>query len=110
MIPTYNVAHNYSSGSLDMARAWASLGKKKEALAIINQMWKNSAQYMKWFCSLEDYRFNSAKHDCLMHFYILEQLAGLTETIDEKLYEQRMKELTILGNFYEQRGGRLYEE
>ena len=110
MIPSYNVAHNYSSGSLDMARAWASLGKKKEALAIINQMWKNSAQYMKWFCSLEDYRFNSAKNDCLMHFYILEQLSALTETIDEKLNEQRMNELTILGNVFEQRGGRIYEE
>ncbi len=110
MIPSYNVAHNYSSGSLDMARVWASLGKKKEAIAIINKMWQNSAQYMKWFCSLEDFRFNSAKNDCLMHFYILEQLAGLTEAIDEKLYDQRMKELTILGNFYEQRGGKIYEE
>ena len=110
MIPSYNVAHNYSSGSLDMARVWASIGKKKEAIAIINKMWQNSAQYMKWFCSLEDFRFNSAKNDCLMHFYILEQLAGLTEAIDEKLYDQRMKELTILGNFYEQRGGKIYEE
>ncbi len=110
MIPSFNVAHNYSSGSLDMARTWASLGKKKEALNIINQMWKNSVQYMKWFCSLEQYRFESAKHDCLVNFYILEQLASLTEIVDEKTYERQMKELTLLSNIFEQRGGKLYED
>jgi phage shock protein PspC (stress-responsive transcriptional regulator) len=45
-LPTYNIPHNYSSGSLDLARAWAALGDKKQALEIIKSMWKNSAQYM----------------------------------------------------------------
>ena len=103
MIPSFNVAHNFSSGSLDMARTWASLGHKKEALNIINQMWKTSVQYMKWFCSLEQYRFDAAKHDCMVNFYILEQLASLTEIVDEKTYNQQMKELTLLGNIFEQR-------
>jgi hypothetical protein len=110
MIPSYNVAHNYSSGSLDMARTWASLGHKKEALSIISQMWKTSTQYMKWFCSLEQYRFEAAKNDCLIHFYVLEQLASLTETIDQQTYDKQLKELTLLGNIFEQRGGQLYEE
>ena len=110
MIPSFNVAHNFSSGSLDMARTWASLGHKKEALNIINQMWKTSVQYMKWFCSLESYRFDAAKHDCMVNFYILEQLASLTEIVDEKTYNQQMKELTLLGNIFEQRGGKIYED
>jgi hypothetical protein len=108
MIPSFNVAHNYSSGSLDMARTWASLGNKKEALNIINKMWKNSVQYMKWFCSLEQYRFDAAKHDCLVNFYILEQLASLTEIVDQTTYDKQMKELSLLGNIFEQRGGKLY--
>jgi hypothetical protein len=107
-IPSYNVAHNYTSGSMDMARSWASLGNKKEAMNIINKMWKNSVQYMKWFCSLEQYRFDAAKHDCLVNFYILEQLASLTEIVDQTTYDKQMKELSLLGNIFEQRGGKLY--
>ncbi|MBQ7513454.1 MAG: hypothetical protein IJS95_03585, partial [Prevotella sp.] len=107
IIPVYNVAHNYSSGSLDMARAWATLGNKQEALKIINSLWRNSTQYMKWYCSLQGIRFESAKQDCLMHFYILQQVNALTEMVDQKLADQQMNELSLLGSFYEQKGGDL---
>ena len=105
MLPSYNVAHTYSSGSVDMARAWAVLGNKQEAITIIRDMWKNSVQYMNWYCSLEGYRFDSAQNDCMMHFYILQQLAALTETIDPKLYESQIKQLTMLSKTYEDKGG-----
>ena len=107
MIPTYNVLHNYSSGSLDLARGWAMLGKTKPALEIINSLWNNSSQYMKWYCSLSGFRFDSAKQDCLMHFYILQQINALTQTLDEKLADKQMKELTILGGIYQEKGGDL---
>jgi len=107
MIPTYNVPHNYSSGSLDMARAWTTLGQKKQAQTIINDLWKNSVQYMKWYCSLTDFRFESSKQDCLMHFYILQQVNALTQIVDPKLADKQMKELTILGTIYQEKGGDL---
>ena len=107
MIPTCNVPHNYSSGSLDMARAWTTLGQKKQAQTIINDLWKNSVQYMKWYCSLTDFRFESSKQDCLMHFYILQQVNALTQIIDPKLADKQMKELTILGTIYQEKGGDL---
>ena len=110
MIPDYNVPHNYSSGSMDLVRTWVALGNKKEALAIINKMWKNSAQYVRWFCTLDGFRFDSAKNDCLLHFYILEQLAAVTENVDEKCYQQQSKDLNMLAAAYEARGGRLYED
>jgi len=110
MIPTCNVAHNYSSGSLDMARSWAALGNKKEALSIIDAMWKNSCQYLRWYCSLDGFRFEGSKNDCLMHFYILQQMVMLTETIDHQRAEQQYKEMSLLSSFYEQKGGTLYEE
>ena len=107
MIPTCNVPHNYSSGSLDIARAWTTLGQKKQAQTIINDLWKNSVQYMKWYCSLTDFRFESSKQDCLMHFYILQQVNALTQIIDPKLADKQMKELTILGTIYQEKGGDL---
>ncbi len=107
MIPTYNVPHNYSSGSMDMARAWAMLGKKKQSLDILNSLWTNSVQYMKWYCSLTGFRFDSAQQDCLMHFYILQQINALTQTIEPKLAEKQLKELSILGTIYQEKGGDL---
>ena len=107
MIPAFNVPHNYSSGSLDMARAWTTLGQKKQALEIINSLWKNSVQYMKWYCSLTGFRFDSAKQDCLMHFYILQQVNALTQIADSKLADKQMEELSILGAIYQEKGGDL---
>ena len=57
---------------------------------------------------MEQYRFDAAKHDCLVNFYILEQLASLTEIVDQTTYDKQMKELSLLGNIFEQRGGKLY--
>ena len=110
MLPSYNIRHNFDSGSLDMARTWITLGNKKEAMNIIQQMWKSATQYMRWYCTLTDYRFDAAKMDCLRYFYIMEQLANLTQIVDEKAYQQQVKELNVLGNIYEQKGGKLYED
>ena len=110
MLPTYNVPHNYSSGSIDIARAWATLGQKKQALDIIDQMWHNSSQYLKWYCSLTGFRFDGAKSDCLLHLYILQQLATLTDSIDQKHADQQIRELNMLSSLYEQKGGNLYED
>ena len=110
MIPTYNVRHSYSSGSIDMARAWSVLGNKKEAMAIINDMWNNSEQYLKWYLSLTGFRFDGAKSDCLLHFYILQQLVSLTDGIDRAKADLQYKQLAVLSNIYEEKGGSLYEE
>ena len=110
MIPTFNVPHSYSSGSIDMARTWVELGKSKKALAIVDKLWNNSVQYLKWYYALTGFRFDSAKSDCLMHLYILQQLTALTDVIDQNQGEKKYKELTLLSSIYEQRGGSLYEE
>ena len=106
-LPTYNIPHNYSSGSLDMARAWAALGEKKQALEIIKSLWKNSAQYMFYYNSLEGFRFKSAENDAIMHFYILQQLASLSQNLDKTWTEARMLELSALVKQFEDKGGNL---
>jgi len=83
------------------------LGKNKQALEIIDSLWKNSVQYMKWYCSLSDYRFESSKQDCLMHFYILQQVNGLMQTIDQKKADKQLEELSILGTIFQEKGGDL---
>ena len=106
-VPSYNVPTNYSSGSLDMARAWVMLGNHKEALKIMNEMWKNSSQYMRWYCSLNGYYFESSANDCAIQIYIMQQLIALADSFDEKWADNRMKELTEIATVYQQKGGNL---
>ncbi len=107
MIPSYNVRYSYSSGALDLARAWATLGNKQEAMSIIDSMWKNSKQYMIWYCSLSGMRFDSSKNDCLMHFYIMQQLVSVAQVLDEKKADKMFMELNTIAKVYEDRGGNL---
>ena len=90
-----------------MARAWAALGDKKQAISIIKSMWTNSAQYMFYYCSLNGVRFKSAENDAVMHFYILQQLVGLAQTIDKSWSDERMVELGALVKLFEDKGGNL---
>jgi hypothetical protein len=106
-IPAYNVAHNFSSGSLDMARAWAILGNNKKALSIMNDLWKQASQYMMWYCSLDGFRFDSAQNDCAIQLYIMQQLVALGDTFDKKWSDKRLQELTNLMTLFEQKGGNL---
>ena len=106
-IPTYNVPHSYTSGSLDMARAWSALGDNKKAMDIIKPMWDNSAQYMFYYSSLNGVRFKSAENDAIMHFYILQQLVSLAQNIDKKWTDARVVELSALVKMFEDKGGNL---
>ena len=106
-IPTYNVPHSYSSGSLDVARAWIALGNNKKAMEIINALWLNSAQYTYWFNSLSGSAFNMSQDSWIMHFYIMQQLLGLVQNVDENWYESHYKELGAHAATFEQKGGKL---
>jgi hypothetical protein len=106
-IPDYNVPANYTSGSMDMARAWVALEKNKEALAILKKLWTNSEQYAQWYLNLDGYRFDSAQSDFIMHFYIMQQVLGLAETVDDKWYQTHMARLSELMTAFEAKGGKL---
>ncbi|MBQ9230846.1 MAG: DUF2723 domain-containing protein [Prevotella sp.] len=110
VLPAYNVPHNYSSGSLDMARAWAAMGNQKEAMKLINQLWKNSAQYVSWYVNLNSMQFSLSEDNCYMHIYILNQLLQLGSTIDEEWGDKREVTLSKMLDAFQAKGGRLGSE
>ena len=110
VLPAYNIPHNYSSGSLDMARAWAAMGNQQEAMKLINQLWKNSAQYVTWYCNLDGQQFNLSEDSCYMHIYILNQLLQLGSNIDEKWGEKCEATLSKILDAFQAKGGRLGAE
>ncbi len=107
-IPTFNVPHTYSSGSMDMARAWAALGNKAKAKEILEALFTNSAQYAYWYNTLDGSAFTMSQDSWLMHFYIMQQVLMVAESVDQKLYEAKVNELNALTRIFESKGGNLY--
>jgi len=106
-LPNYNVPVNYRSGSLDMAQAYASLGMKKQALDISNELWKTATQYLNFYFSLSPSRFNMSSSDCLTQFYVMQRVIATVEQTDTKYAGKLMQQLEQLYKRYEQRGGGL---
>ena len=90
-----------------MARAWVMLGNHKEALKLMNDLWKTSSQYMQWYCTLNGYYFDSSANDCAIQIYIMQQLVTLADSFDEKWADSHMKELGEMAAVYQQKGGDL---
>ena len=65
-IPGYNVPHDESSGSLDIAKALLANGREKEGEDIVEQVMKSSRQYFTWYINLPDSQFRSQYTKCLL--------------------------------------------
>lgn len=104
-IPTYNVAHNFRSGSMDIAQAYARLGEKEKAKEVIDDLWNTSVQYLEWYLSLNDQRFSQSHTDCITQLYVMQRLNHTTELIDEALAEKQMKQIEAYYARYTSRGG-----
>ena len=105
MLPSYNIPHDYQSGSMDLARAYALTGQNKKAQDLIDQLWRKSAEYMLWYCSLDGQRFESSQQECLLHTYILNQILSVQSAVDEKKGDEKEKQFQGLTKIYESKGG-----
>ena len=83
------------------------LGEKQKAMDIVKSLWKKSFQYMTYYNSLESSRFHASENDAVMHFYILQQLTSLAQTLDKDWTDDRMIELGRMVNQFESKGGNL---
>ena len=105
-LPAYNVPYNYASGSLDAARAYIMLDNKERAMEIMEKLWNNSVQYMRWYCSLTGTRFSSSQRECLMHLYILQNIVRESAMANSEWSEQKSVELENIADAYASKGGR----
>ena len=104
-LPTYNIPMNYMSGGTDIAKAYALLGMKKEALQCINEVWKNASQYANYYLGLTGIRFQQSNRDAMIQFSIMQQTADVTRLVDSKLAAQQTATLNKLYQRYIGMGG-----
>ena len=104
-IPVENVNVDYTSGSLDMVRAYAAIGDKKNAERLLNLLWEKSLQYLTYYTQLPPHLFNAAKQECYLHLYVMQHAAELCAVVNPKLAEKYSSDLNNAMLKYEQRGG-----
>ena len=104
-IPDYNVPHDFQGGSLDLVRTYLAIGDKAHAKKIIEQLWTKSSQYMKFFTSLPQKKFNASSRDCMLHLYLLETLHDFAMECDQNLAMRYAEEYEKLVQAYQMHGG-----
>ena len=109
-IPAFNVPHDFQSGSIDMARAYAQIGNTEKAKEVLTALWKNSDQSMTFYNSLDSQLFHSCVRNSQFHmFYVMRYLINIASQFDMELAEKYDRGLANHLNVYIKRGGPLPE-
>lgn len=107
-IPAYSVPHDYGSGSIEMARAYALIGNTEKALEVSAALWKNSDQSMTFYNSLSNRLFPSCVRNCQVQmFYVMRHLIDIASMCDIDVAKQYDSKLAEHLDKYIRRGGPL---
>ena len=83
--------------------------QNKKAQELLDQLWKKSAQYLQWYCSLDATRFASSQRECMIQLYIMNQLLNLQDEVDKSKSDQKENLLQSLSEIYYSKGGKFAE-
>lgn len=86
-VPAYNVPQVYESGAFDIAVAYASLGKKEDAIILLKYLTAESENYINWAFSLGIRRISIVQRDCLYKFWQWNLYNELMKEIDDEAYK-----------------------
>ena len=107
VLPEYNVPYGYVNGGLEFLDGYYQLGEKKKADALFNSLWKNSTQYMNWYLSLNQSRFNASQRDCMFHLFVMQRLVEIAAQYDEPFAKKKNAEMEKIMAAYTAKGGSL---
>ena len=108
-LPAYNIPMDFMSGGADLAKAYALLGKTKEAQAIIDSVWKNAYEHATYYLSLNGNNFAMSQRDVMTQLYILNNVRLVTEMIDMKKSKTQVDTIHRLTEVYYDKGGTPFE-
>ncbi len=96
MLPSFNIPHDWSTGSFQMAEAYYQLGQIEKGDKIMDELANKSLEYLAWYLSLNDSKFYISIQEVGYHFKLLEtEIAIMKQYKSAKAthYYQRMEEL-----------------
>ena len=80
VIPPSAVPHSYTSGSLELARVWNTIGGKKEANEIALSIANKAAEYLEWYLSLPNKMLILDQKECFSYLYQMHSALGVMES------------------------------
>ena len=83
-IPGSSVAHNFQSGSLDLATSWYACKRYKESTDIASALFQTSKEWLDWYLSLSAPRLMQAARECNYNLYLMHETASLMEKCQVK--------------------------
>ena len=109
-IPTYNVPMNYMSGGADLAKAYALIGDKANAMKCINAVYENAKEYVDYYLSLQGIRFQQSANDIMVQFSIMNQTSEVTKLVNAGLANKQKAEIERLYQRYIGQGGQVQQQ
>ncbi len=105
VIPPTSVPHSYSGGSLELARVWNTVGKKKEACDIAYPVAIQASEYLEWYMSLPGKMLLQSEKDCMYYLY---QMHSATEVLQGAGSDKAKDMVLILDAFNKALQNQLY--
>lgn len=69
VIPGTTVKHNYSSGSMDLARIWLKVGNVAQVEKLLSPIVTNAAEYLEWYLSLPNSMMIQEEEEIMYYMY-----------------------------------------
>ena len=110
VLPNYNVPYTFMSGSADIARAYAMLGKKADAKRVLVQVWDDAKGYADYYVQLTGSRFDLCQNDLMRQLYIMQSISDIMQLADTKQAEKWSGVANAIYRMYQAKGGQPFEE
>ena len=102
-IPPTAVPHSYTSGSLELARVWNTIGGKKEANDIALAVANKASEYLEWYLNLPGNMLLLSQKECLSSMYQMHSAISILESAGSDKVMELAKKLDIYNQLVQAR-------
>ena len=102
-----NIPMNFLGGGIEIAKAYALLGMKKEAKDVLSKVFENSRQYLRYYTSFNGSTLISYQQECLTQMYIMSECIEVADMVDKAYADNMAQTQNTYLKIYQDKGGQL---
>ena len=103
VIPGTTVKHNYSSGSMDLARIWLKVGNVAQVEKLLSPIVTNAAEYLEWYLSLPNSMMIQEEEEIMYYMYQMHHSIEVLQEAKSPLALDYVKRLDQINNSIQHR-------
>ncbi len=102
-----NIPMNFLGGGIEIAKAYALLGMKKEAKDVLSKVFENSRQYLRYYTAFNGSTLISYQQECLTQMYIMSECIEVADMVDKAYADNMAQTQNTYLKIYQDKGGQL---